>query len=438
LGHAGYFATYLLYVVFAGCGLRMTEASRKWRALGMIAAALGSAAIVLSGARAAILGLVVGFVFLLMWLRPRIRTRAVAGAIALLVGGAVFYFSPAGQKLRSRTHWYIEDPRGGMRLWIWRDALRMGGRHWLAGTGLETFSSEFPRFESDSLARAYPDFYHESPHNIFLDALTAQGAPGLIVLLGLSGLGFYAAWRARHAERVVSGALGAALAAGLFSQQFSSFTLPTAMYFYVTIALLVAVMVRRQTVGQALPPAFKLVLLVIVAVFAMRLVVADVLLARVQRHLETGQVKQAIETYQGFERWQPPGASSDLWYSRSLAAAAQKAPTPLAAVQGWQQAMEAAIRAAQRSEDRHNAYYNLAAFYAHVNDFPHTEQSLRAAIAWAPNWFKPHWMLAQVLRAAGRLPEARAEAALAADLNGGKNPEVARTWEEIRASSKVD
>jgi Flp pilus assembly protein TadD len=67
-----------------------------------------------------------------------------------------------------------------------------------------------------------------------------------------------------------------------------------------------------------------------------------------------------------------------------------------------------------------------------LNDFPHTEASLREAIRWAPNWFKPHWTLARALRRAGRLEEAGKEAALAAELSGGKNVEVAQTLEDIR------
>jgi hypothetical protein len=46
-------------------------------------------------------------------------------------------------------------------------------------------------------------------------------------------------------------------------------------------------------------------------------------------------------------------------------------------------------------------------------------------------------MLAQVLRHAGRFEEAGAQAALAADLNGGKTLEVLRTAEQIRAESKL-
>ena len=82
--------------------------------------------------------------------------------------------------------------------------------------------------------------------------------------------------------------------------------------------------------------------------------------------------------------------------------------------------MEAAKRAATASEVRQNAYLNLARFYAARNDFKGTEESLRAAITIAPNWYQPHWMLARILREVGRIEEARGEAALAAELNGGR------------------
>jgi hypothetical protein len=45
-------------------------------------------------------------------------------------------------------------------------------------------------------------------------------------------------------------------------------------------------------------------------------------------------------------------------------------------------------------------------------------------------------MLAQVLQTKGHRAEARAEAALAADLDGGKNPEVARTLAQIGAKKE--
>ena len=75
----------------------------------------------------------------------------------------------------------------------------------------------------------------------------------------------------------------------------------------------------------------------------------------------------------------------------------------------------------------------MATLYASQNDWRRTEQSLRAAIAANPRWFKPHWTLAQLLRLENRMEEAETEAAQAAELDGDKNPEVAQTLVEIRA-----
>ena len=456
LGYANYFATYLTTMIFASVGLAMIEQDRIWKGAAVVAVFLGSIAVVFSGTRGAMLGLIVGGALLLFSMRRGVRLSLVSVVVAMAL---LFYFSPAGQNLRSRAKWSIEDPRGGARPELWRDSTRMAVQRWWVGTGLETFSGNFPRFQSRELARAYPDFYHESPHNIFLDAFAAQGALGLAALAGLNALGFYAGWQGRTKDAAFSGALSAALGAELVSGQFVSFTLPTALFFYVTVALLVAMRLKvtagsSPRPGGALPTTHKatncwsagsharpgnarlesgkrIILFSSVAfsaalvAFAIQLLLYDRALAKTNRLIRSNNIVQAASEYQRVQKWRLPGASADLWYSRAMAA--HKA---------WSESLRAAMEAPQRAEDPQNAWYNLAAFYATENDAARTEQSLRSAISCAPNWFKPHWTLARMLAAAGRLREAEAEAAVAADLDGGKNPEVASTLAEIRAAGK--
>jgi O-antigen ligase len=107
-------------------------------------------------------------------------------------------------------------------------------RPW-TGFGPETFSVEFPKFQSLDLARAYPDFYHESPHNVFLDALTAQGASGLVALLAFAIFGFYASTRLGREQRAP---LVAGWAGLLVCHLFVVFIAPTAAYFYLWLAML--------------------------------------------------------------------------------------------------------------------------------------------------------------------------------------------------------
>jgi hypothetical protein len=161
---------------------------------------------------------------------------------------------------------------------------------------------------------------------------------------------------------------------------------------------------------------------------------AESALSAVRRDLDAGLLSEAANRYAAYEHWRWPGASADLWYSRRLAQIAGTSAQPIIRVQALQQAGLAAQRATQTTEAAFSAYYSLAAFYARKNDFVHTEESLRAAISYAPNWFKTHWMLAQVLQAASRLKEAEMEAALAVALDGGKHQEVTSTLDHIRVA----
>jgi O-antigen ligase len=435
LGHADYFAGYLLYVAFGGAALLATESAPLWKALGAAAAVAGSVAIVLSGTRGALLGLAAGVVSLWIWNSAPLKKRHVVLAVGLCAAGLAFYFSPAGLKLRARGQWALEDLRGGARLWLWRDSLRMADQRLLLGFGPETFGLEFPRYQSADLSRAYPDFYHESPHNIFLDALVSEGVPGLAILAGFVTLAWFATRRAVAQGQRAAPYLAAALVAGLTAGLFVCFILPVALYFYATVAMLAGVAIPpRASVTGSRPslrlrvPAFALGLTAIAMFlyFAVRLTASDFALGQAKRDLNAGQIADSLKAYRWSQRWHMAGSSDDLFFSRALAAASRTASDPGLALMALQQAFSVARRAAETSEERQNAWYSLAAFYATQNDATDVEACLRRSIAASPNWFQPHWALAQMLLLAGRRTEALQEAARAADLDGGKDPEIAK------------
>jgi O-antigen ligase len=403
LGYVSYFATWLLFIVF----LSLAIPGCIWKAIALLAAI----AMVLTGTRAAVLGFAVGVAIWLFWRGWRVSWRIIAVAAAVLTAGAIFYYSPPGWQMRSRMRWFVEDPWGGPRPLLWRDSAAMALHRLPAGFGPETFTAQFPHYQSAELARAYPDFAHESPHNIFLDALVAQGIPGLLALAGLCALGFRSAWRVRDRHPGVAPALAAALAAGLVSQQFTAFTIPTAVIFFAVIAL--AAGLDAPPPGQRLSIAWAAALVMLALI--VRYSYADRELALAKASLAARDIAAAQQHYDR------SGTSSDLWYSRALIAAGAPA-----------QAFPIAERATYTAEDPFNAWYSLAGLYAARNDVAHAENSLRRAIATSPTWFKPHWTLAQLLAITGRHAEAMREAALAADLDGGKHPEVARTLKEIK------
>jgi O-antigen ligase len=421
LGYVSYFASYLLTVMFAGAGLALLGGSVRWRVFGGFVAVLSAFAVVLSGTRAAVLGMAAGAAVFLLLLRPRWSGKRLIAIPALAVAlFACFYFSDAGQKLRSRTRWYVEDPAGGPRLWLWRDSIRMAANRPVAGFGIETYSRHFPRFESRELARLYPDFRYESPHNVFIDTLAGQGIGGLVIFGALAFGGLLTAWRVRRSSRLAA-VLAGALSASLVAHQFSCFTVPTALFFFVTISLIAALEEQpAYSLNRAVVP-IVLVLSAGLMFFSGSLVVADRSLYKARALFERGQPEEAAKAYSAAMDAMPPGVSADLWYSRTAAR------TGLG-----EEALRAARRATTTSEDYQDAWYNLAVLAGLSGDPIWVESSLRSAIAAAPNWYKPHWILARFLQQAGRLEEARREADLAIDLNAGKNPVVRETLAALR------
>src|SRR5579862_585127 len=461
LGHADYFANWLVSVVFACAALitgwrpaeppatepRPSGSARFWNYLAWTSAAASIIAIILSGTRAPLLGLLAGGLVLVLWRGLRFTPRLAVIGILAAFAAAVFYVSPAGARLRARVHWSLQEPAGGARFLLWRDSLRMAEGRWLTGYGPDTYLGAFALFQSTELGKAYPDFYHESPHNIVLDALVSQGIAGPVLLAALCAAGLAAAstlWRnpTAGARRDMAVALAAGLVGMTVSEQFTCFMLPTALAYYLVIAMLVSLTGRADS-RAAQPGGGRWLRLAAVpcaaalALFGVRLSMAETALVVVRRDLDANQVGDADNRYGDYQRWRWPGGSADLWYSRRLALLAGSHAAPAVRFQAFQLAGMAAQRATTAVEDPFNAYYNLAAYYARLNDFPHTEQCLRTAIAYAPNWFKPHWMLAQVLLAASRPQEAEVEAAAAVALDGGKHAEVIGTLDHIRAALRT-
>jgi O-antigen ligase len=443
LGHADYFAAWLAMVVFVAIALIRIDESAWARRAGITAAVVGSVAIVLSGTRGAVLGAGAGCAYLLLRIRPVPSRRAIAIAAGIACLFVAFVVSPAGTLLRARFQWSADDLKGGARLLLWRDSAQLGLERPLLGFGPDTFVAEFPRAQSLDLARAYPDFYHESPHNALLDAFTGQGALGVAVFGGLLLLGMYAAQRR---PSPAAAPLGAGLIAAFVAHQFIVFVCATALYCFVLIALLVAnaspsrdsTLPSRDRKGAGLRwliPA-ELALAVTLAFVAVRMLASDHSFASALRFANSGQVAAAATQYRRALAWQLPGHSADLAYSRSMASLAAMLPAGASRTAALSEAIESGRRAVASSDDPQNAWYHLATLLAQQDDAAGVERCLRAAISVAPAWFKPHWALARVLELSGRPREALAEAADAVSKDGGKDQEVVETWRRISRQSR--
>ncbi len=441
LGHADYFAGWLAMVVFASIALGRVDGSAWGRRLSFAAAAIGTVAIALSGTRAAILGVAAGFAYLLLRIRPKPSPRTIAGCVAaagLFIG---FVASPAGTFLRARIRWSMQDLRGGARLLLWRDSVKLGLERPLFGSGPDTFVAEFPRMQSLELARAYPDFFHESPHSALLDAFTAQGALGVALFGTLLAFGM---WAAQRNLSPAAAPLGAALLAALIAHQFMVFVGATALYFSALVAMLAASMSNtggtdrppggeaKQSAVRILIPA-EIALAAALAFIAVRTLVSDHAVVSAMRSANAGDIAAAAREYSMACAWQLPGHGADLAYSRSMASLAARLAPGEARAAAWRQAVESGRRAVNTSDDAQNAWYHLAILFSAQEDALGVERCLRAASSVAPAWFKPHWALARLLELSGRRREALDEAVAAVARNGGKDQDVLDTWRHIRA-----
>jgi tetratricopeptide (TPR) repeat protein len=276
-------------------------------------------------------------------------------------------------------------------------------KHPVFGTGPETFSVAFPQAQSPDLSRAFPEFYHESAHNIFLDAGESEGLPGLLFLLAAVVYAF------RMHRR---GPLIAGFIAVLVCHQFSVFTIPTALTFWLLITMLNAP--ERQ---HAAPPRFRLALLpvcLILLVPAIRTGIGDRHLARMRDALDHGQQADARREYQAASRW---GMHADLWYSRKLLSSTGMAPTLVSNLATTQEALAAGLSATRTVDDPANAWMNLGLLYATLGNVQQTEHAIHQAILSSPNWYKPHLALAQLLAVTNKKPEAAREFVRARELN---------------------
>jgi tetratricopeptide (TPR) repeat protein len=306
-------------------------------------------------------------------------------------------------------------------------------RPWI-GFGPEAFSAQFPQFQSRELARSYPDFYYESPHNMLLDALTETGIAGLLIVAGFVVIGV------RSGLRGPPGLL-AGLVSTVLAQQFLVLIAPTTFFFFLGIGLLAlgadrAAPFSIQSRARPSPVLYCSILASCALVFVVfQMTVADLALGSAKRLLDAGDTFGAMDAYQKAGRFRASGVTADLYFSRRWAAGANTSPDALSKFGLGQLALEAGRRATEYPEQSQNALYNLAILAAAAGSAQAVEADLRAAIRASPNWFKPHWSLARLLYSTGRIGEARQEARLALDLDAGKDPEVVATTAEILRST---
>ncbi|MFL6447374.1 MAG: O-antigen ligase family protein [Bryobacteraceae bacterium] len=442
LTQATYFATFLLPAILIAAGLRLSETRPPWKRMHELMLLLSLSALFLSGTRSALLGLGVALCALAYFERCRLRSRRVLlrvayASLACAVAAALFLLTPAGRPARARIAQWTADRTGGPRLLVWRDSLPLIWQHPVVGIGPELFEAEFRKTESLELARAFPDAYHESPHNFFLEIATAQGMIGLSFWISLLALAGICGLLAYHAKDPNAGILLPALLAMLVSLQFCPLTITNELYLLALAAILIGLLPNQPPSGAVSTPVvarytnvFSVALFFLAAAYVAQASICTF----VERRAARGDFATAGRWY-GVVR-ELPMPAPNLELSRQIASAVPRFAVPIRR-EALAMAQQAADAAEVGSAERFNALYQSAMLAMMSRDLPRAERKLRSAIDASPTWYRPRMALASVLWWEGRNPEAESEAARALDCAGRVEPNAKRTLDSARAQASA-
>jgi Tfp pilus assembly protein PilF len=100
----------------------------------------------------------------------------------------------------------------------------------------------------------------------------------------------------------------------------------------------------------------------------------------------------------------------ELWASREMASLGRSLGNTEAGASCWRMASDAAALAETRSEERFSAAYQSSVLAVAAGNLKRAELKARETIRLAPNWYKGHLLLSQILQIAGQNQDAAREA----------------------------
>ena len=134
--------------------------------------------------------------------------------------------------------------------------------------------------------------------------------------------------------------------------------------------------------------------------------------------------KDAAAAFGEFDKAQSLGLGLpgyDLWRSREMAILGRGLGTTSDGNLAWKKAAASASIAEISGEDRFNATFQSAVIAITFGDLSRAESKARETIALAPNWYRPHLLLSQILGGEGRNTESVAELRTALNLGAPVN-----------------
>lgn len=434
LGHALYLEGFLLTPALSATVMAL-ERQGAARVLYAAAAVLMTLAIVLSGSRSAVLGLVIGVSLLGVSVRAALPWRRVAigiGAVAVLLAAVIV--SPVGEPLRQRSGQRIQDWRGGPRPLLWRDSMTLIGER--PGSALA------PRYSPPSFVVSSPQIWPArirttSTRRRTISSSMRRWRRACLVLALLLVIG---AGMGTRGKSYLERGLWAGVAATCVWSMFANLTIATGLMLFASAGILAGARSFRALLsGTAapLPPSFRWLFRSMAAalvVACLLYTIQDRAFQNAKEFIAQGELASAQGEYASLAALPFPKPGFDLSYSRSMATLSARLDAEGSSV-ALNAAVESALRAESTSEDRFNALYQSAALALAGGDAATGEAKLRQAIRESPTWYKPRLLLARLLRETGREAEAKREAQSAMELAGARAAQMEKFSYRNRALS---
>jgi tetratricopeptide (TPR) repeat protein len=442
LGHANFVGHFLLFGAGAAVALAGVAPPRAARIAALGCGALVALGAVVSGSRGAWAGLAIQAVALACLAvpafgRPALTPRRLAAAagvvLAAVAVGAPLARGPVGEQVALRAlEFRLDGMTGSNRTVLWRDALPMVARYAAHGCGPEAFVLAFLPYTSAELERGEPYAIYDSAHDVLLDAAISTGAAGAATVVALFAVAAVALRRAfrslpKGRERALPLGLALALVGYAVGGLFVFDTIPTALYFYLFVAVSVGLVPRPA--GTARGAAWRApvagVLLVAAVAFVwprLRLVwSADRQMATATARAEVGRLPEAIAFGRAaVENGRALGPAAELGHM--LARIYARVGDPTRAPTDEERALiEAGIAEVDRALPYATTPQLLRAERADLllrcGRVDEARADLGEAVRLAPAFWPARVRLARLLVETGDAEGARREAAAALDLN---------------------
>ena len=167
-GHYMTFAGQLLLAIPVALGVALTARERSWRWGGLVAAALGFAALAVTFTRSAWVGSMVSCALILLAVFPR-------GLLALaLLGLAAWFFAPGAWHARLHSIADPDNPWNRERVIMWHAGFRMFQDHPLTGVGLQDLRPLYLRYRTAGSTEIVGHL-----HNVPVQIAASMGVVGL-------------------------------------------------------------------------------------------------------------------------------------------------------------------------------------------------------------------------------------------------------------------